>query len=154
MSTFNKVQIQGRLGSDPEVRYDGKGMAIANLSVATNSVRKNKETGERIDDTEWHRVVLFDKRAETAGQILKKGSLVYFEGSIKTRKWTDKEGRDQYTTEIRANEFILVQSPREAGDAAPAPSARPAAAAAPAKAAANKPAASGYQDDQDDSIPF
>ena len=96
----NKVIIVGTLGNDPEVKYSASGSAIANLSVATSEQRKDKQTGEKKEQTEWHRIVIFGKLAEVAGEYLRKGSQVYIEGQLRTRKWTDSNGVDRYTTEI------------------------------------------------------
>lgn len=96
----NKVIIVGTLGNDPEVKYSASGSAIANLSVATSEQWKDKQTGEKKEQTEWHRVVIFGKPAEVAGEYLRKGSQVYIEGQLRTRKWTDSNGVDRYTTEI------------------------------------------------------
>lgn len=96
----NKVIIVGTLGNDPEVKYSASGSAIANLSVATSEQWKDKQTGEKKEQTEWHRVVIFGKFAEVAGEYLRKGSQVYIEGQLRTRKWTDSNGVDRYTTEI------------------------------------------------------
>lgn len=96
----NKVIIVGTLGNDPEVKYSASGSAIANLSVATSEQWKDKQTGEKKEQTEWHRVVIFGKLAEVAGEYLRKGSRVYIEGQLRTRKWTDSNGVDRYTTEI------------------------------------------------------
>lgn len=96
----NKVIIVGTLGNDPEVKYSASGSAIANLSVATSEQWKDKQTGEKKEQTEWHRVVIFGKLAEVAGEYLRKGSQVYIEGQLRTRKWTDSNGVDRYTTEI------------------------------------------------------
>lgn len=96
----NKVIIVGTLGNDPEVKYSSSGSAIANLSVATSEQWKDKQTGEKKEQTEWHRVVIFGKFAEVAGEYLRKGSQVYIEGQLRTRKWTDSNGVDKYTTEI------------------------------------------------------
>lgn len=96
----NKVIIVGTLGNDPEVKYSASGSAIANLSVATSEQWKDKQTGEKKEHTEWHRVVIFGKLAEVAGEYLRKGSQVYIEGQLRTRKWTDSNGVDRYTTEI------------------------------------------------------
>lgn len=100
MSGINKVIIVGRLGKDVEMRYQPNGGAIANLSLATSEKWKDKQTGEQKEKTEWHRVVIFGKLAEVAGEYLRKGSNVYVEGKLKTRKWTNQQGQDQYTTEI------------------------------------------------------
>lgn len=96
----NKVIIVGTLGNDPEVKYSASGSAIASLSVATSEQWKDKQTGEKKEQTEWHRVVIFGKLAEVAGEYLRKGSQVYIEGQLRTRKWTDSNGVDRYTTEI------------------------------------------------------
>lgn len=96
----NKVIIVGTLGNDPEVKYSASGSAIANLSVATSEHWKDKQTGEKKEQTEWHRVVIFGKLAEVAGEYLRKGSQVYIEGQLRTRKWSDSNGVDRYTTEI------------------------------------------------------
>lgn len=96
----NKVIIVGTIGNDPEVKYSASGSSIANLSVATSEQWKDKQTGEKKEQTEWHRVVIFGKLAEIAGEYLRKGSQVYIEGQLRTRKWTDRNGVDKYTTEI------------------------------------------------------
>lgn len=100
MSGINKAIILGNLGKDPEVRFMPNGEAVANLTIATSESWKDKQTGEQKEKTEWHRVVIFGKLASIAGEYLKKGSKVYIEGSIQTRKWTNQQGQDQYTTEI------------------------------------------------------
>lgn len=110
MASVNKVILVGNLGKDPEVRYSSSGDAICNLTVATSEQWKDKATGEKKEATEWHRVVFYRKLAEIAGQYLKKGSQVYLEGRIKTRKWQDKEGQDRYTTEIEATEMQMLGS--------------------------------------------
>lgn len=99
----NKAIIIGNLGNDPEVRFMPNGNAVANLSVATDESYKDKNTGQMVPKTEWHRVVIFGKLAEIAGQYLKKGSKVYIEGKLETRKWQNKEGQDVYTTEIKVD---------------------------------------------------
>ncbi len=96
----NKVIIVGTLGNDPEVKYSASGSAIANLSIATSEQWRDKQTGEKKEQTEWHRVVIFGKLAEVAGEYLRKGSQVYIEGQLRTRKWADNNGVDRYTTEI------------------------------------------------------
>ena len=106
--TVNKVILLGRLGADPEVRYMPSGSAIANLSVATNDGYKDKQTGEYKESTEWHRVVLFGRTAEVAGEYLKKGGMVYIEGRIRTTKWQGKDGQDRYTTEVVAASMQLL----------------------------------------------
>ncbi len=105
---INKVIIVGNLGQDPEVRYSANGSAIANVSIATTESWKDKQTGERQEKTEWHRVVFFSRLAEIVGEYLKKGSQVYVEGRLQTRKWEDKNGQDRYTTEIVANEMQML----------------------------------------------
>jgi single-strand DNA-binding protein len=100
MAGVNKVIILGNLGKDPEVRFMPNGGGVANLTIATSETWKDKQTGEQKEKTEWHRVVMFGKLAEIAGEYLKKGSKVYLEGSLQTRKWTNQQGQDQYTTEI------------------------------------------------------
>lgn len=106
----NKVILIGRLGRDPEVRYTPSGTAVANVSVATNEVWKDKQTGENQERTEWHRVVFFARLAEIVSQYLKKGANVYVEGRLQTKKWQDKDGQDRYTTEIIANELQMLDS--------------------------------------------
>jgi len=107
---INKVILIGNLGKDPEVRYMPSGGAVANLTVATSESWKDKKTGENQDRTEWHRVVMFNRLGEIAGEYLKKGSKVYIEGKLQTRKWQNKDGQDQYTTEIVANEMQMLDS--------------------------------------------
>ena len=105
---INKVIIVGNLGNDPEMRYMPSGSAIANLSVATTDSWKDKQSGQQQEQTEWHRVVFFNRLAEIAGEYLRKGSQVYIEGSLKTRKWTDKSGNDRYTTEIVGKDMQMM----------------------------------------------
>jgi single-strand DNA-binding protein len=160
MASVNKVILIGNLGKDPEVRYAPSGSAIANVAIATSRQWKNKDSGERQEETEWHRVVFYDRLAEIAGEYLKKGKSVYIEGRLKTRKWTDKDGVEKYTTEIIAQEMTMLGSRGEGGGgdvemgSAPAPRSAP---ARQAPAAASKPAATksstGF-DDMDDDIPF
>ena len=106
----NKVILVGNLGNDPEVRYANNGAAIANLSVATSESWKDKNTGEQQEKTEWHRVVMFNRLGEIAGEYLRKGSKVYIEGKLQTRKWQDQSGQDRYSTEIVANEMQMLDS--------------------------------------------
>lgn len=108
MASINKVILVANLGRDPETRYTPSGDAICNLTVATTDTWKDKTTGERRESTEWHRVVFFGKLAEIAGQYLRKGSQVYVEGALRTRKWTDQNGQDRYTTEIRADTMQML----------------------------------------------
>ncbi|WP_374661481.1 single-stranded DNA-binding protein [Inhella sp.] len=171
MASVNKVIVLGNLGRDPELRYTPSGAAVCNVSVATTRNWKNKDSGERQEETEWHRVVFYDRLAEIAGEYLKKGRPVYVEGRLKTRKWQDKDGRDQYTTEVIAEQMQLLGGREDGGgggggsggggygrggssddgDHAPAPRA-PASRPAPRQAPAPKPASS--FDDIDDDIPF
>lgn len=108
-----KVILVGNLGQNPEVRYMPQGGAVANISIATSESWRDKATGEMKEQTEWHRVVIYQRLAEIAGEYLRKGSKVYIEGKLKTRKWTDKEGVERYTTEIIANELQLLDSRNE-----------------------------------------
>ena len=123
---MNKAMLIGNLGADPEVRYTQDGTAVANLRVATTERYKDRN-GNRQERTEWHRVVLFGKLAEIAGQYLTKGRKVFIEGRIETQKWQDKDGNDRYTTQVRASQLQMLDSKK--GDAAPA-AAAPAAGAA------------------------
>ena len=151
MASVNKVILVGNLGRDPETRYSTDGGAICNISVATTDTWKDKTSGEKQERTEWHRVVFFSRLAEIAGEYLKKGSQVYIEGSLRTRKWQDKEGVEKYTTEIVADKMQMLGSRPGMGDA----SNRDRDAREPAgepKAAAKKPA--GKFDDMEDDIPF
>ena len=115
MASVNKAIIIGNLGKDPEVRYTASGEAMANLTVATSEQWKDKSTGEKKEAVEWHRCSVFGKLAEICGQYLKKGSQVYLEGSIRTRKWTDKEGVERYTNEIRVDEMKMLGSRQDGG---------------------------------------
>jgi single-strand DNA-binding protein len=105
---INKVILVGNLGADPETRYMPSGSAVTNLSVATSESWKDKQTGEQNERTEWHKVVMFDRLAEIAAEYLRKGSQVYVEGKLQTRKWQDRDGNDRWTTEIRANEMQML----------------------------------------------
>jgi single-strand DNA-binding protein len=181
MASVNKVILIGNVGKDPEVRYNPSGGAWCTLSLATTRNWKNRETGERQEETEWHRVVFNDRLAEIVGEYVKKGRPLYVEGRLKTRKWQDKEGRDTYTTEIIAQEMQLLGGregmgggdegggySRGAGggggygrggddmEGGGRPAARPAAAQRPAapRAPAPAPKASTGFDDMDDDIPF
>jgi single-strand DNA-binding protein len=168
----NKVILVGNLGNDPETRYTQAGAAITNVSVATSESWKDKQTGQPQERTEWHRVVFFNRLAEIAGEYLRKGSKIYVEGSLRTRKWQDKEGQDRYSTEIVGNEMQMLDS-RGAGQggnqgggdynqAPPSQGAAPNRAAAPAGGAPNRaggaPAAPapppGDFGSFDDDIPF
>ena len=116
---INKVILIGNLGSDPEVRYMPSGGAVSTISLATSDQWKDKTTGEQQERTEWHRVVFFKRLAEIVGEYLKKGSKVYIEGSLRTRKWQDKNGVDRYTTEIVANEMQMLDSKGGSSNGAP-----------------------------------
>ena len=115
MASVNKVILIGNLGREPEVRYTPSGTAVCNISLATSRHWKSKESGERQEETEWHRVVFYDRLAEIAGEYAKKGKPIYVEGRLKTRKWQDKDGKDQYTTEIIAESLQLLGG-REDGE--------------------------------------
>ena len=136
MAGINKVILVGNLGAKPEVKYASNGSAIANLSVATSEAWTDKNTGQKQEKTEWHRVSLFGKLAEIAGQYLDKGSKVYVEGKLQTRKWQDQNGQDRYTTEVVVSGFngtLQMLDRREDMGSAPAPaSSTPAAKPAPA----------------------
>lgn len=108
MASVNKVILVGNLGRDPEVKYNGEGSAICNISIATTSSWKDKTTGEKREETEWHRVVFYNRLAEIAGEYLKKGRPVYIEGRLKTRKWTGQDGQDKFTTEIIADQMQIL----------------------------------------------
>lgn len=108
MRGVNKVTLLGNLGADPETKSTPGGTQVANLRLATADSYKDKQSGEWVERTEWHRVALFGRLAEVAGQYLRKGSKVYIEGSIRTRKWQDKDGKDRYSTEIMGNELIML----------------------------------------------
>lgn len=149
MASLNKCQFIGNLGQDPTVRYSADGSAIANISIACTNSWKDKTTGERREETEWVRVVFYNRLAEIAGEYLKKGKPVYVEGRLKTRKWQNKEGVDQYTTEVIADSMQLLGG-REEGSQAPAPQQRQAPAAQPQ--AQRQPATN--LADMDDDIPF
>ncbi len=144
----NKVILVGNLGQDPDVRYAPSGSAITNISVATAESWKDKNTGEKQEKTEWHRVVFFNRLAEIAGEYLRKGSQVYIEGRIQTRKWEDKEGNDRYTTEIVANEMQMLGGRDGGGGFSQA---APSSSSAPTKKQSEAQPAT---DDFDDDIPF
>jgi single-strand DNA-binding protein len=169
MASVNKVILVGNCGRDPEIRYLPSGQAVANVSVATSSRRKDKNTGETIEDTQWHRVTFYDRLAEIAGEYVKKGRPIYVEGRLKYGKYTDQSGVEKNTVDIVATELQLLGGregmggPGGGGDGygdegsapparRPAPAARPAAAPAARTAPAARPA-SGF-DDMDDDIPF
>jgi len=155
MASVNKVIVVGNLGRDPETRYMPDGAAITNVSVATSFQWTDKASGEKKEETEWHRVVFRGKLAEIAGEYLKKGSQVYVEGRLRTRKWQDKDGQDRYTTEIMATEMKMLGSRAGAGEpreSPPEPRAAEPRAAEPRGAPPKKPA--GKFDDLEDDIPF
>lgn len=137
----NKVILVGNIGQDPETKYLPSGSAVTNISIATSETWKDKNSGQQQERVEWHRAVFFGKLAEIAGEYLKKGSKVYVEGSLRTRKWQTQDGSDRYTTEIVANEMQMLDS-RESGQSAPKAAQEPQASAPP-------PAA-----DFDQDIPF
>jgi single-strand DNA-binding protein len=153
MASVNKVILVGNLGRDPETRYMPDGAAITNVSVATSFQWTDKASGEKKEETEWHRIVFRGRLAEIAGEYLKKGSQVYVEGRLRTRKWQDKDGQDRYTTEIMADQMKMLGSRSGSGEPrGEAPAEPRAAAAAEGKAPAKKPA--GKFDDMEDDIPF
>jgi single-strand DNA-binding protein len=145
----NKVILVGNLGKDPEVRYMPSGGAVANVTIATSEQWKDKQSGEQRERTEWHSVVFYQKLAEIVGEYLKKGSQVYVEGALRTRKWQDKNGNDRYTTEIIASEMQMLGS-RSGGSAAFNQAERP-AAEKPAPASAG---GGSFNEEFDDDIPF
>jgi len=155
MASVNKVILIGNLGRDPETRYSADGAAITNIRIATTDSWKDKATGERKEQTEWHTVVFFGRLAEIAGEYLRKGRPVYVEGRLRTRKWQDKEGQDRYTTEVVADNMQLLGS-REGAGGASAADTDEAPAPAPARAAGGRAAAKPAANiaDMDDDIPF
>ena len=161
MASVNKVILVGNCGRDPEIRYLPSGQAVANVSIATSSRRKDKNTGESIEDTQWHRVTFYDRLAEIAGEYLKKGRPAYIEGRLKYGKYTDQAGVEKNTVDIIATELQVLGGregmggPSEGDDGGQrraAPAARP-SAPAPARTAPAARPASGF-DDMDDDIPF
>ena len=154
MASVNKVILVGNLGRDPETRYNPEGGAICNISVATTDTWKDKTSGEKQERTEWHRVVFFNRLAEIAGEYLKKGSQVYIEGSLRTRKWQDKEGQERTTTEIVADRMQMLGSRQGMGDAAAREKMGEAKEPATAGAPQGAKKAGGKLDDLDDDIPF
>jgi single-strand DNA-binding protein len=160
MASVNKVILVGNCGRDPEVRYAPSGAAICNVSVATSSRRKDKTSGETIEDTQWHRVTFYDRLAEIAGEYLKKGRPVYVEGRLKYGKYTDKDGVERNTVDIVATEMQLLGGREgmgggadEGGGGAPMRSAPPARSAPAPRAPAPQKSSTGF-DDMDDDIPF
>lgn len=155
MASVNKVILVGHLGRDPEVRYLPSGDAVTNITVATTDRYKDKQTGEAKETTEWHRVNFFGRLAEVVGQYLAKGSQIYVEGSLRTRKWTDQTGQEKYATEIRADNMQMLGSRQGGGDGGSNHGAprRNGNAPAAAKPGPTKPANTGFED-MDDDIPF
>jgi single-strand DNA-binding protein len=149
----NKVILIGNLGKDPEVRYSPNGQAVANVTLATSESWKDKNSGEKVEKTEWHRIVFWGRLAEIAGEYLKKGSQIYIEGRLQTRKWQDKDGHDKYTTEIVANEMQMLGS-RQGQGVPPSDFNQDEPAGAPASAPSAKPAPAKAGADFDDDIPF
>lgn len=154
---LNRVMIIGNLGADPETRYTPNGNAVTNLRVATTDTWRDRNSGEQQEQTEWHRIVLFSKQAETAGQYLKKGSKVFIEGKLQTRKWQDQQGNDRYTTEIIGREMQMLGGGSGKGENANQAGGGQQASAGPAPRGATSPepaAAGGGGDPWDDTIPF
>jgi len=148
MASVNRVILVGNLGADPEIRYMPSGEAVANLRLATTDSWKDKD-GNKQETTEWHRVSFFGRQAEVCGQYLKKSSQIYVEGSIRTRKWQDKDNQERFTTEIRGDRMQMLGRREGAGEAPPRES------SAPARNGGSKPAApAGNFNDFDDDIPF
>jgi single-strand DNA-binding protein len=145
---INKVIIVGNLGNDPDSRTTPSGLAVTNISVATSRSWKDKQTGEQKEHTEWHRVVMFDRLGEVAAEYLRKGSQVYIEGRLQTRKWQDKDGNDRYSTEIVASEMQMLGG--RASGSAPANYDSP----SPSAPSPSAPPSSGGNDVFDDDIPF
>lgn len=157
MASVNKVTLIGNLGRDPEVRYSPDGAAICNVSLATTSQWKDKATGERREETEWHRVVFYGKLAEIAGEYLRKGRSIYVEGRIKTRKWQDKEtGQDRFSTEIIGDQMQMLSGRDDEGGKREAPQQRsqPAQRQQQQRSEQPSPRQGPRIGDHDDSIPF
>ncbi len=150
MASVNKVIIIGNVGQDPEVRYTANGVAVVNLSVATSRKWKDK-SGDKQEETEWHRVVAYDRTAEVIGDYVKKGSRIYIEGRLKTRKWEDKEGVERYTTEIVTEQLQLMGDRNR--DEEDRPTRYQRENRAPAKKTSSTKTNTGF-DDMDDDIPF
>lgn len=142
MASLNKVMLIGNLGRDPEIRYTAGGTPVANFTMATTE-RWTDPGGERKEKTEWHRVVVWAKQAEIVGEYLRKGRQVYVEGSLQTREWTDRDGNKRYTTEVRAQRFLMLGRPSDAPAATPGP--------APDEQVAEPSAGGGFEEDD---IPF
>ncbi len=161
---LNKVTLIGRLGADPEIRYMPSGGAVTNISLATTRRWKDRQSGERRDETEWHRIAFFNRLAEIAGEYLRKGSLVYIEGRIRTRKWQDQNGQDRYTTEIIAEQMQMLdsksggtgnfsESTQHDNSQASSSPAQPAYNSPPNQSMPDTPPTPAYEDFDDD-IPF
>jgi len=148
----NKVILVGNLGGDPETRYTPSGSAVATLNIATSETWKDKSTGDRQERTEWHRVVMYNRLGEIAGEYLKKGSKVYVEGRLQTRKWQDKNGNDRYTTEIIASEMQMLDSRGGSSDFVPNNNSSNSSQKTNAPVA--EPVGAGDFSDFDDDIPF
>lgn len=153
---INKVILVGHLGDDPEIKYMPSGGAVANISVATTDSWKDKTSGEKVDRTEWHRVVFFNRLAEVVGEYLRKGSQIYVEGALRTRKWQDQNGQDKYTTEIVGSEMQMLGSKggNSGGGQDQYPEAQPKQQQAPSKPGQQQGPAPQNFDDFDDDIPF
>lgn len=161
MASVNKVILVGNLGRDPEIRYTPSGQAVANVSIATTSRRKDKATGDAIEETQWHRVTFYERMAEIAGEYLRKGAAVYVEGRLKYGKYTGQDGVERNTVDIIATELQMLGRREEGAErpAAPAPASAPrppSKSASPASAARppGKPEGATGFDDMDDDIPF
>ena len=146
---INKVILVGTLGADPDTRYTPSNAAVTNLSLATNESWKDKQSGDQKEKTEWHRIVMFNRLAEIASEYLRKGSQIYIEGKIQTRKWEDKEGKDRWTTEIVANEMQMLGGRSSGGNSGGASGSEFASSGSSASAPS-----SDASDDFDDDIPF
>ncbi|MFT6790852.1 MAG: single-strand DNA-binding protein [Cellvibrionaceae bacterium] len=157
---INKVILVGNLGQDPEVRYLPSGAAVTNISIATTESWKDKQTGQQQDRTEWHRVVFFNRLAEIAGEYLKKGSQIYLEGKLQTRKWQDQGGQDRYTTEIVGSELQMLgarpgtQEYTSQQPTTPMSQGSAASSGSPSSAPAPKSQTAPAMDQFDDDIPF
>ena len=152
MASVNKVILIGNLGADPEIRYMPNGDPVATFNIATTDTWKDKQTGEKKEATEWHRIVIFRKLAEIAGQYLKKGAPIYIEGALKTRKWQNKAGQDRYTTEIVAYTMQMLGGKRDGEQSAPRSESAPAQNQQRSAPAQN--GGGGSFDDFEDLIPF
>ncbi len=151
---LNKVMIIGNLGAEPEVRYTAGGNAMATVNIATSETWRDKQTGEQQERTEWHRVVFFGKLAEIVQQYVHKGSKIYVEGRLQTRKWQDNNGQDRYTTEIVANEMQMLDSKGASASFESAPQTAPSQTPTSTQSAPSSPPPQPQIDDFDDDIPF